>query len=70
MGGLFGKTEKPTVIPTATVDDKESQRIKSQQIADIQARSGRSSTLLSRQNASSGTSGGTQAYGNTKLGQS
>ncbi|KAA3527056.1 hypothetical protein GOZ96_04770 [Agrobacterium vitis] len=70
MGGLFGKTEKPTVIPTATVDDKESQRIKSQQIADIQARSGRSSTLLSRQNASSGTSGGTQAYSNTKLGQS
>lgn len=70
MGALFGhKPKSPTIIPTPTADDAEQRRIMSSQISAIQQRSGRSSTLLSR-NQGGVSSGGTTAYGNTKLGQS
>ncbi len=71
MGGLFGsKAQKPTVVPLPTSDDTEQNRIRSQEVGAIQQRSGRSSTLLSARNTSSTSSGGTTAYGNTRLGQS
>lgn len=70
MSALFGsKPKAPTIIPTPTADDAESRRIMSSQINAMQQRSGRSSTLLSR-NQGAASSGGTTAYGNTKLGQS
>lgn len=69
MSALFGsKPKAPTVIPTPTLDDSESRRIQAQNISQMQRRSGRSSTLLSRNNVAS--SGGTTSYSNTKLGQS
>lgn len=70
MSALFGsKPKEPTVIPTPTADDSEQRRIQAAQVSAMQQRSGRSSTLLSRNTASS-SSGGTSAYSNTKLGQS
>ncbi|PZU22211.1 MAG: hypothetical protein DI589_12060 [Shinella sp.] len=70
MSALFGsKPKAPTIIPTPTVDDAESRRIQAASISEMQRRSGRSSTLLSR-NQGAASSGGTTAYGNTKLGQS
>lgn len=70
MSALFGpKPKAPVVTPMPTVDSAEQRRIQAQAVAGMQQRSGRSSTLLSRNNATA-SSGGTTPYANTKMGQS
>lgn len=67
MSGLFGKTPKvsdPTPMPVP--DDAAAKAADLRQRQQIAARSGRASTMLSRQ---SGGSAGTQSYSNSLLGQ-
>lgn len=80
MGGLFGgggtKTAAPTPTPVTRLPDTEDPAVKAAQrraALEVQARSGRASTVLtSRRNAAANPGGGqpgTQAYGNSLLGQ-
>lgn len=67
MGALFSKPKVPDVPkPVAMPDpeDPESREAEERKRRQIAARSGRSSTILSR-----GTGSGTRAYGNSLLGQ-
>lgn len=68
MGALFkvNKPEKPAPMPV--VDDQESKRAAARAQQLLTSRSGRSSTVMSRDNQ--GSSGGTTAYGNKLMGQS
>lgn len=76
MGKLFGgSTPKPT--PVVRMPDDEDPTVveaRRRAAADAQARSGRTSTVLSRQRSRAaspapGTQGGTTAYRNSLLGQ-
>jgi hypothetical protein len=76
MGGLFkSKTPKPT--PVQRMPDEEDPTVveaRRRAAADAQARSGRTSTVLSRNrsagaSAGAGAQAGTQAYKNSLLGQ-
>lgn len=81
MGKLFGGGESkpapaPTPTPVTRMPDTEDPAVKAAQrraALEAQARSGRASTVLSnRQRNASATQGGqpgTQAYGNSLLGQ-
>jgi hypothetical protein len=68
MGALFGgkapKPEAPTPMPTP--DDAAAKAADLRQRQQIAARSGRASTMLSRQN---GGNAGTTSYSNSLLGQ-
>jgi hypothetical protein len=67
MSGLFGKAPKPAdPTPMPVPDDAAAKAADMRQRQMIAARSGRASTMLSRQNSSSA---GTQSYGNSLLGQ-
>jgi hypothetical protein len=67
MSSLFGKAPKPAApTPMPVPDDAASLAAQQRQRQQIAARSGRASTMLSRNN---GGSAGTSAYGNSLLGQ-
>ncbi|RWK39254.1 MAG: hypothetical protein EOR40_04385 [Mesorhizobium sp.] len=68
MGALFGSKPKvadPTPMPVP--DDAAAKAADLRQRQMIASRSGRASTMLSRQ--SGGAPAGTQSYGNSLLGQ-
>lgn len=74
MGKLFGggaqKAPEPT--PVTRMPDPEAPDVKAaeeRRRREIMARSGRTSTMLSRGNSGSGSGAGTGAYGNSLLGQ-
>lgn len=76
MGGLFGgKTATPAPTPVKRMPDEEDPAVKEARrrtAAESQTRSGRASTVLSRNNRSNQSSGGnagTSAYTNSLLGQ-
>lgn len=75
MGGLFGKKPEPAPVQRMPdVEDPSVVEARRRAAADAQARSGRTSTVLSRNRSGSastapGTQGGTQAYRNSLLGQ-
>ncbi|TGQ11216.1 hypothetical protein EN858_14940 [Mesorhizobium sp. M4B.F.Ca.ET.215.01.1.1] len=67
MSGLFGSKPKvadPTPMPVP--DDAASKAADLRQRQQVAARTGRASTMLSRQN---GGQAGTTSYGNSLLGQ-
>jgi hypothetical protein len=68
MGALFkvNKPKEPAKMPT--MDDQESKRAAARAQQLLTSRSGRSSTVMSRD--PQGSSGGTTAYGNKLMGQS
>jgi hypothetical protein len=71
MGGLFGGgTPKPTPV-TRMPDDEDPTVVEARRRAaqQQQARSGRSSTVLSNRQRPASGQAGTQAYGNSLLGQ-
>lgn len=67
MSGLFGKAPKPAdPTPMPVPDDAAAKAADLRQRQQIAARSGRASTMLSRQ---SGGGAGTTSYSNSLLGQ-
>ena len=67
MSGLFGKAPKPAdPTPMPVPDDAAAKAADMRQRQMIAARSGRASTMLSRQNSGSA---GTTSYSNSLLGQ-
>ncbi|WP_420961067.1 hypothetical protein [Brucella sp. IR073] len=69
MGSLFKKPPKPEPVRMPDEEDPQTQEAEAQRRRQIAARSGRTSTMLSRQNGSRSASPGTTAYGNSFLGQ-
>lgn len=67
MGSLFkvNKPKEPARMPT--MDDQEAKRAAARAQQLLTSRSGRSSTVMSQ---NQGSSGGTTAYGNKLMGQS
>lgn len=71
MGGLF-KSDKPKPTPPARMPDEEDPAVieaRRRAAAAAQSRSGRASTMLSNRNQRAQGQAGTQAYGNSLLGQ-
>jgi len=67
MGALFGKAKPPTVVRMPDQSDPVVRQSEERKRREIAARSGRSSTMLSR-NAGGGEAG-TRSYSNSLLGQ-
>lgn len=71
MSGLFGKkpeVKAPEPVRMPVPDDEESKAAGRRQQEAIRRRSGRTSTILSRNGART-SEAGTSAYGNSLLGQ-
>jgi hypothetical protein len=73
MGKLFSGGDTPKPTPVAKMPDPEDPQVKEaarRKALAVTQRSGRASTVLSRSNSGNASSGaGTQAYGNSLLGQ-
>lgn len=75
MGKLFGGGEKPKPTPVTRMPDEEDpavQEARRRAAVASQARSGRTSTVLTnrgQRTSAGGTQAGTTAYGNSFLGQ-
>lgn len=65
MGSLFGKPKPPAVVRMPDTNDPVIRQSEERKRREIAARSGRSSTMLSR---SSGGEAGTRSYSNSLLG--
>lgn len=65
MGALFGKPKPPKVVRMPDTNDPVIRQSEERKRREIAARSGRSSTMLSR---SSGGEAGTRSYSNSLLG--
>lgn len=65
MGALFGKSKPPKVVRMPDANDPVIRQSEERKRREIAARSGRSSTMLSR---SSGGEAGTRSYSNSLLG--
>lgn len=65
MGALFGKSKPPKVVRMPDTNDPVIRQSEERKRREIAARSGRSSTMLSR---SSGGEAGTRSYSNSLLG--
>lgn len=65
MGALFGKAKPPKVVRMPDTNDPVIRQSEERKRREIAARSGRSSTMLSR---SSGGEAGTRSYSNSLLG--
>ena len=65
MGALFGKPKPPAVVRMPDTNDPVIRQSEERKRREIAARSGRSSTMLSR---SSGGEAGTRSYSNSLLG--
>jgi len=73
MGKLFGGgSAKVEPTPVTRMPDPQAPEVKDaeeRRRREIMARSGRTSTILSRGNSGGGSGSGTGAYGNSLLGQ-
>jgi len=65
MGALFGKAKPPKVVRMPDQNDPVIKQSEERKRREIAARSGRSSTMLSR---SGGGEAGTRSYSNSLLG--
>lgn len=67
MGALFGKAKEPKVVRMPDANDPAIKQSEERKRREIASRSGRSSTMLTR-NAGGGGEAGTRSYSNSLLG--
>lgn len=68
MGALFSKPKAPTVVRMPDANDPIIRQSEERKRREIASRSGRSSTMLTRNAGSGGGEAGTRSYANSLLG--